>query len=226
MRLVNLLVELIEEDCTGCTICVKVCPTLAMEMVPYDKPAGPKQIVAIDEDLCVGCWACEQRCPFDALRMVPHPEPYTTGVATDDVDRREIEELCRKARVHPEQIICFCTVTRAEEIAAAILKGYHTPEELSYHTGIRTGCKVECTQPLLRLVEAADLPLTPALKYGWQWYGRTPTAWEVPEEVKEKYASRGFYFDDDIVLLNQIVGTDGDEEGKERKEAVSYAPAD
>jgi formate hydrogenlyase subunit 6/NADH:ubiquinone oxidoreductase subunit I/bacterioferritin-associated ferredoxin len=219
MRLINLLVELIEENCTGCSICVKVCPTLAMEMVPYAKPGGPKQIVAIKEDKCVGCWACEQRCPFDALRMVRHPSPYTVGVSPDAVDRQQIEALCHKARLNPEQVVCFCTTTRAEEVAAAILKGYHTPEELSYHTGIRTGCKVECTQPLLRLIEAAGLPLTPALKHGWQLYGRTITAWEVPEQVKAKYAGRGFYFDDDINLLNRIVGTG-------EKEDVSYAFAD
>jgi Fe-S-cluster-containing hydrogenase component 2 len=219
MRLINLLVELIEENCTGCSICVKVCPTLAMEMVPNGRPDGPKQIVAIDENKCVGCWACEQRCPFDALRMVRHPSPYTVGVSTDDVDRSQIEALCQKAHLNPEQVVCFCTTTRAEEVAAAILKGYHTPEEISYHTGIRTGCKVECTQPLLRLIEAAGLPLTPALKHGWQLYGRTITAWEVPEEVKAKYASRGFYFDDDINLLNRIVGTG-------EKEDVIYAFAD
>jgi hypothetical protein len=31
------------------------------------------------------------------------------------------------------------------------------------------------------------------------------TAWEIPEHVKRKYASRGFYFDEDIDLLNRVV---------------------
>jgi Fe-S-cluster-containing hydrogenase component 2 len=207
MRLINLLAELVEENCTGCTICVKVCPTLAMEMAPNHNPAGPKQIVVIDHDKCVGCWACEQRCPFDALRMVRHPAPYTVGVSTEDVDRELILELCQKAHLHPEQVVCFCTVTRAEEVAAAILKGRHTPEELSFTTGIRTGCKVECAQPLLRLLEAAGLEIKPALKHGWQLYGRTITAWEIPEEVRAKYASQGFYFDEDLKLLDQVSDT-------------------
>jgi Fe-S-cluster-containing hydrogenase component 2 len=178
-----------------------------MEMVPNHNPAGPKQIVAIDHDKCVGCWACEQRCPFDALRMVRHPAPYTIGVSTEDVDRELILELCQKAHLHPEQVVCFCTVTRAEEVAAAILKGRHTPEELSFTTGIRTGCKVECAQPLLRLLEAAGLEIKPALKHGWQLYGRTITAWEIPEEVRAKYASQGFYFDEDLKLLDQVSDT-------------------
>ncbi len=219
MRLINLLAELVEENCTGCTICVKVCPTLAMEMVPNDKPGGPKQIVAIDTAKCVGCWACEQRCPFEALRMVRHPAPYNVGVSAEEVDRELILELCQKAHLHPEQVLCFCTVTRAEEVAAAIIKGLHTPEELSYHTGIRTGCKVECTQPLLRLLEAAGVALTPTLKEGWQLYGRTITAWEVPAAVKAKYASRGFYFEEDLKLMNQVT-TAWQEEG------VSYATTD
>lgn len=206
MRRINLLAELVEENCTGCTICAKVCPTLAIEMVANDKPAGPKKLALIHTEHCVGCKACEQRCPFDALVMVRHPQPYTVGVSTEDVEREKILELCAKARLHPEQIVCFCTTTRAEEVAAAILKELDTPEKLSYHTGIRTGCTVECTQPLLRLLEAAGAPLMPTFKEGWQLYGRTMTAWEIPAEVKAKYASRGFYFDDDVQLMNRIVG--------------------
>lgn len=206
MRRIDQLVELVEENCTGCTICVKVCPTLAIEMVPNEKRnGGPKQLAYIHTDHCVGCKACEQRCPFDALVMRPHPEPYMVQVATEEVERKEIVELCRKARLHPEQVICFCTSTRAEEVAAAILKEMDTPEKLSYHTGVRTGCTVECTQPLLRLLDAAGIPLTPTLKEGWQIYGRTLTTWDIPPEVKAKYASRGFYFDEDEKLMDKIV---------------------
>ena len=35
--------------------------------------------------------------------------------------------ICKKANVHPKQIICYCTNTTAGEIAAAILKGAKTP---------------------------------------------------------------------------------------------------
>ena len=30
------------------------------------------------------------------------------------------------------------------------------------------------------------------------------TAWDIPEAVKEKYSSRGFYFDEDRRLLDEI----------------------
>jgi formate hydrogenlyase subunit 6/NADH:ubiquinone oxidoreductase subunit I/bacterioferritin-associated ferredoxin len=205
MRIVNLLVEVVEDECTGCGTCEKVCPTLAIHLQRLDKAVRAKPLAVVEEVKCVGCWACEQRCPSHALRMVRHPSPHSIGVSTEDIAWQAIADLCRKARLNPEQIVCYCTTTRAGEVAAAILKGYHTPEELSQYVGVRTGCKVECTQPVLRLLEAAGLPLKPTLEHGWQLYGRTITAWEVPEAVKAKYASRGFYFDKDIELLNRVV---------------------
>ncbi|KAB5094379.1 (Fe-S)-binding protein, partial [Bacteroides thetaiotaomicron] len=38
-------------------------------------------------------------------------------------------------------------------------------------------------------------------------YGETVTAWTMPEKVKQKYASRGFYFDEDRKLLDQVAAT-------------------
>lgn len=216
MRLINLLAELVVENCTGCTICMKVCPTLAIEMVKNTTGVGPNKLPVIHSQHCVGCWACEQRCPFEALKMVRNPNPRTIGVRVEEVDYAQVEALCQRAHLNPEQILCFCTVTRAEEVAAAILQGAETPEELSYRTGIRTGCKVECTQPLLRLLEAAGLSLEPTLKEGWQLYGRTVTAWEIPAAVKAKYNDRGFYFDEDLELM-KAVG---------RTQEVKHAPAD
>ena len=103
-----------------------------------------------------------------------------------------------KANFNPEQIVCFCTGTRAEEVAAAILKGAASPEDISRQTGIRTGCKVECIEPALRLLQAASTPQAPK---GWQWYGLTPAVWDIPEEVKRKYNKNGFYFEEDIELF-------------------------
>ena len=37
------------------------------------------------------------------------------------------------------------------------------------------------------------------------------TAWTIPEEVKEKYNSRGFYFDEDRKLLDSIAAIDTEE---------------
>lgn len=194
MRLVTLLAEVDTEKCTGCRTCQKVCPTLAI-MVENRK-------AVVDLEKCRGCNNCEQRCPVYAIKMVKRVNPVKVYVDPSTVDRSEVEALCKKARFNPEQIICYCTETRAEEVAAAILKGADTPEKLSLETGIRTGCKVECIQPILRLLEAAGI--TPERPDGYQWYGRTPTVWDIQEEIKEKYSHRGFYFDQDIKVLNKV----------------------
>ncbi len=204
-RTIDLLAELVPEHCTGCTICERVCPTLAITMVPNVPGAMPTKLPVIAAEACVGCWACEQRCPEEgALRMIRHPSPSRVEVSTHDVDYAEVQAICRKAHINPEQVVCFCTLTRAEEVVAGILKGHTTPEQLSYETGIRTGCKVECAEPLLRLLDAAGFPLKRVEK-GWQLMGLTPTIWDISEEVKAKYASRGFYFEEDIALMNEIV---------------------
>lgn len=196
MKIVNMIAEVNEEKCKGCRICEKLCPVVAIRM--KNKKA------VVDALRCRSCAACEQRCPHHAIIMVKIKEPMAVEVAVGDVDYDRITKLCKNARLNPEQIICYCTATRAEEVAAAILQGAKSPEDISFMTGVRTGCKVECIQPMLRLLEAADIKSKPP-KNGWQWYGRTVTVWEIPEEVKQKYARRGFYFDEDIKLLNQIV---------------------
>jgi bacterioferritin-associated ferredoxin len=143
--------------------------------------------------------------------MVKVEAPHTVAVNIEDCDYGEISKLCRAAHMNPEQIICYCTKTRAEEVAAAIIKGAKTPEDISRQTGIRTGCKVECIQPILRLLAAAGIE--PKRTSGWQWYGKTPTIWDIPQEIKDKYNKRGFYFDEDLKILNKIV----DAEGRNRK---------
>jgi bacterioferritin-associated ferredoxin len=162
----------------------------------------------VDIENCLGCANCEQRCPEMAITMVPLEQPRIVQENLSDVDMTAIIDLCRKAHLHPKQIICYCTATRAEEVAAAILKGAKSPEEISRRTGVRTGCKVECIQPVLRLLHAAGIaPERPAR--GYQWYGLTPTVWDIPEEVKKKYAHRGFYFDEDRKLLDLLVEAGG-----------------
>ncbi|MEW6276237.1 MAG: 4Fe-4S binding protein [Bacillota bacterium] len=196
MKVVNLLAMVDPEKCRACKTCERVCPVLAIRVV--DK------IAVVDAERCRGCAACEQRCPEYAIVMEKRERPVVVGVDVAAVAYAQIEDLCRRARLHPEQIICYCTATRAEEAAAAILQGARSPEEVSLLTGIRTGCRVECIQPVLRLLEAAGVRPEPP-RGGWQWYGRTPTVWEIPEKVKQKYASRGFYFEEDIQLLNRVV---------------------
>lgn len=204
MKLVNLLAVVDPEKCRGCKTCERVCPVLAVKVT--------NKTAVVDGERCRGCANCEQRCPDLAVAMVKREQPVLVRVDVGAVDYALIEELCRNARFNPEQLVCYCTGTRAEEVAAAVLQGAASPEEISLLTGARTGCKVECIQPVLRLLEAAGIKPEPP-QGGWQWYGRTVTAWEIPAEVKNKYASRGFYFDEDIELLDRIAAAPPQERG-------------
>ncbi|MDR4949409.1 hypothetical protein [Neobacillus cucumis] len=49
----------------------------------------------------------------------------------------EVQKICYDAHLHPEQIVCYCTSTRADEVAATILQGADTPDKISQRTGLR-----------------------------------------------------------------------------------------
>lgn len=199
MKRVTLLPTVDRDTCTGCNNCQKVCPVYAIKVV--DKKAQ------VDESACRGCANCADRCPFYAITMVKRKNPFEVKVEVRAENQEAVDKLCVKAHFNPQQVLCYCTGTRAEEVAAAIIGGATTPQDISSQTGIRTGCSIECIQPILRLLEAAGYHPEPDPE-GWQWYGQTVTAWTLPEKVKEKYNSRGFYFDEDKALLDKIVVAD------------------
>lgn len=204
MKRVTMVAQVDQELCRGCKICEKVCPVYAIHVT--EKKAAP------DPRKCMACANCADRCPFYAITMVKREEPFEVGVDVSQFDAQAIQDLCAKAHFNPEQILCYCVGTRAEEVAACLLDGATTPEEVSARTGMRTGCTIECIQPMLRMVQAAGNELRPNPE-GFQWYGPTVTAWDMPEAVKEKYGSRGFYFDEDRALLDKIAGIQTDEQG-------------
>ncbi len=205
MKRVTIMAKVDPNICRGCRVCEKVCPVLAIHVV--DKKAQT------NDEACRGCANCADRCPFHAITMVKREKPFVVGVDVSKFDREKINALCAKAHFNPEQVLCYCVGVRAEEVAAAILDGCDTPEKISSRTGIRTGCTIECIQTILRLLEAAGITPKPPLADGWQWYGKTPTAWTLPEDVKKKYNSNGFYFNEDRKLLEEIAATNTEKKG-------------
>ena len=198
MKKVTLLAKVDMDKCIGCRICSKVCPVLAITI--------ENRKAVVNEEECRACANCEQRCPQHAIEMVKREVVLEVGLDVSKFNQEEIRKICEKAHLNPEQVICYCVGTRAEEVAAAILNGATTPETASSMTGVRTGCTIECIEPVLRLMLAGGNELVP-VKGGWQWYGTTPTAWTISEDVKEKYNDRGFYFEEDKKLLDRIVST-------------------
>jgi bacterioferritin-associated ferredoxin len=174
-----------------------VCPVYAARVRKKD---GVTQ-VTINEEKCVGCWNCEQRCPEHAIEMAPC-EPYVLATDVSQFDYQEIQSLCRKANFHPKQGVCYCTGSRAEELAAAILAGAKTPDALVLATGVGAGCGIECNQPIQRFLAAAGIRYERPQR-SFQWYGLTTTVREVSEEVRKNHPD--FRFEDDRDLMDRIV---------------------
>jgi NADH-quinone oxidoreductase subunit I len=64
----------IEERCTSCGICAKVCPPQCIWIVRTNDPTTGRPIPApaefyIDVDICMNCGFCAEYCPFDAIKM-------------------------------------------------------------------------------------------------------------------------------------------------------------
>ncbi len=192
MKRVRFLAQVDEARCIGCDICENVCPTAAVQVV--------SKKAKVDEKKCLACCNCWGACPTDAMRLVPRPEVVTFGLDPGEVDQTALRELCLKAGLHPRRYICLCSRTRASEAAAAVLKGARSPEEIALMTGARSGCTFYCIEPILRLLKAHGVELTPP--EGYRWYNITPTLWDVPEEVKRKYP--GYYLEEDKTIFKKM----------------------
>ena len=82
--------------------------------------------------------------PYGAIVAREDEGRRTFGGPVAESDRAAVEALCAKARLKPNDSLCFCTQTRASDVAAAILRGVHEPEALTLETGIRAACGLWC----------------------------------------------------------------------------------
>jgi len=174
-----------EDACTGCKRCEVVCPPAAISVV--------NKIARVDKDRCLACTKCWQLCPAGAVSIIPRTDERMVGVDHDEVDQDAIEDLCRKAHFFPEQFICACTLTTAKELAAAILLGAETPEDVTAMTGVRSGCAIYCMSPIIRMLKAYGITMQPPVNH--RWYDLSLSLWDVPDEVAENYP--GYYLKED-----------------------------
>lgn len=182
MKTINYEIEVIAENCTGCYLCEQICPTLAITMV------GPKSsaIAVVDNSKCIACQRCIDICDDDALLMPERAVPMTVGTDVKLADPAAIIDLCQRAKIHPSTIACNCSSTTAKEVAAAILLGAHTMEEVSLATGVQSGCQLYCFAPTHRLLTTflGEAPKPPSKN---KYYATSYVLQDIDPAVAAKY---------------------------------------
>jgi len=73
--------RVIEERCTACGVCVKVCPKKLYALIPYAKSAARITVACSSKDIgkvvtdvcgvgCIACRKCEKACPHGAMTVI------------------------------------------------------------------------------------------------------------------------------------------------------------
>jgi len=57
--------EFDQEKCQACGICVEVCPSQALSLVPKERRSRKK--IQIDRSRCISCFCCQEVCPEGAI---------------------------------------------------------------------------------------------------------------------------------------------------------------
>jgi NAD-dependent dihydropyrimidine dehydrogenase PreA subunit/bacterioferritin-associated ferredoxin len=175
MKIVNYISLVNPDKCVGDRLCQGACPTSAIKVV--------KKKAAVDEERCVACRKCVEVCREKAVSMAPRAEPLTLMMNTETVDQTDIAELCARARCSPDQLYCACTGTLAKEVAAAILAGATSPEDVVLMTGAGSGCGIYCMGAIFVMFRAAGvrIPEDP------RWHPLPLSVWDIPKHVAERH---------------------------------------
>jgi NADPH-dependent glutamate synthase beta subunit-like oxidoreductase/NAD-dependent dihydropyrimidine dehydrogenase PreA subunit len=147
-----------------------------------------KGISHIDPTRCVDCELCVEYCTHDAVKMVPldKKDQRTIAYQVREEQRPAILELCKKAHIYPLELLCGCNWFPAEEVAAAILDGHRTVQDITLATGARSGCGgIICHAKIARLLHAAGIEnIDPPTG---QSHTITTDLWTIPQAVADKY---------------------------------------
>ena len=87
----NISVRFDQVKCTGCNLCVDVCPTDVM--MPNPQPGQPPMVLYAEE--CWYCGGCVEECPNKAISMV-HPTNQRISVNWKRKDTGEYFRLGMK----------------------------------------------------------------------------------------------------------------------------------
>ncbi len=110
--------------CTGCEVCIAVCPVPQCIEKFGDDPSNTG--VWVNYDICIGCQLCAKDCPWDTIRMVP-----TATVAGDqtslDSQLNHEHAVYQKPELVPEEIRGFVNKAPKEDPVVLGLFGKQNP---------------------------------------------------------------------------------------------------
>lgn len=66
----RMLAVIDQNGCTGCEMCIVVCPVDCIELVPGPEHADLRKLCEVDLDRCIGCTYCAQYCPWETIYMI------------------------------------------------------------------------------------------------------------------------------------------------------------
>ena len=182
MKVVKQVVEVVDDNCTGCYRCERACPTGAVSMIGPRKEA----IAVIDEPACIACFRCIDVCDDDAINIIELDEPHTVGTRAKDFDQNEVNGLCERAGLEPDQMACLCSSTKVKELVAAVLAGAETYEQLALATGAASGCLLYCSVPMRRVLSARYGEVAQDKRH-LRRYDTDQVLLDIPEDAADRY---------------------------------------
>jgi Pyruvate/2-oxoacid:ferredoxin oxidoreductase delta subunit len=73
--------------CTGCEVCIAVCPVPNCIEKFGEDPANFG--VYVDYEICIGCQLCAKDCPWETIKMVPTSTVYGHSTSLDSQPNAE-----------------------------------------------------------------------------------------------------------------------------------------
>lgn len=83
-------IEIDEDACTGCELCVQDCPYQALTMGPVGQAVTDRWVAVLDSSQCVSCGICVGSCTFDAIALPGWTSPTT------DVAGQRVQVICSR----------------------------------------------------------------------------------------------------------------------------------
>lgn len=91
------MVAIVQEDCTGCDLCIYHCPfeaLLPLSSNPSERKHQKRPVVVVENN-CVGCLSCIGSCPTDALHEVAVPPITTDSPLLNHTPAPETQQILR-----------------------------------------------------------------------------------------------------------------------------------